>query len=96
MDIIQKEFAVGQNEGRNQKAIKVWDRRNYRDLDDSVEIGTRNIKMALRRLRKFARTGAAEELDMDDTISSTARNAGLLGYKTGARTAQRSKSFTIL
>lgn len=72
---------VGQNEGRNQKAIKVWDRRNYRDLDDSVEIGTRNIKMALRRLRKFARTGAAEELDMDDTISSTARNAGLLDIK---------------
>ena len=72
---------VGQHEGRNQKAIKVWDRRNYRDLDDSVEIGTRNIKMALRRLRKFARTGAAEELDMDDTISSTARNAGLLDIK---------------
>ena len=71
----------GQHEGRNQKAIKVWDRRNYRDLDDSVEIGTRNIKMALRRLRKFARTGAAEELDMDDTISSTARNAGLLDIK---------------
>jgi len=72
---------VGQHEGRNQKAIKVWDRRNYRDLDDSVEIGTRNIKMALRRLRKFARTGAAEELDMDDTISSTAKNAGLLDIK---------------
>ena len=72
---------VGQHEGRNQKAIKVWDRRNYRDLDDSVEIGTRNIKMALRRLRKFARTGAEEELDMDDTISSTARNAGLLDIK---------------
>ena len=72
---------VGQHEGRNQKAIKVWDRRNYRDLDDSVEIGTRNIKMALRRLRKFARTGAAEELDIDDTISSTARNAGLLDIK---------------
>ena len=72
---------IGQDEGRNQRAIKVWDRRNYRDLDDSVEIGTRNIKMALRRLRKFARTGADEELDMDDTISSTARNAGLLDIK---------------
>ena len=72
---------IGQDGGRNQKAVKVWDRRNYRDLDDSVEIGTRNIKMALRRLRKFARTGAAEELDMDDTISSTARNAGLLDIK---------------
>ncbi len=72
---------IGQDEGRNSRAVKVWDRRNYRDLDDSVEIGTRNIKMALRRLRKFARTGADEELDMDDTISSTARNAGMLDIK---------------
>jgi hypothetical protein len=72
---------IGQEEGRNKKAVKVWDRRNYKDLDDSVEIGTRNIKMALRRLRKFARTGADEELDLDDTISSTARNAGLLDIK---------------
>lgn len=72
---------IGQQEGRNSRAVKVWDRRNYRDLDDSVEIGTRNIKMALRRLRKFARTGAAEELDIDSTISSTARNAGLLDIK---------------
>ncbi|MCH8264175.1 MAG: hypothetical protein IIC10_02160 [Proteobacteria bacterium] len=72
---------IGQPEGRNQRAVKVWDKRNYRDLDDSAEIGTRNIKMALRRLRKFARTGAIEELDIDDTISSTARNAGLLDIK---------------
>ncbi|HBW83733.1 MAG TPA: hypothetical protein DEF79_06805 [Gammaproteobacteria bacterium] len=72
---------IGQDEGRNSRAVKIWDRRNYRDLDDSVEIGTRNIKMALRRLRKFARTGAEEELDMDDTISSTARNAGMLDIK---------------
>ncbi len=72
---------IGQQEGRNQSAVKVWDRRNYRDLDDSVAIGSRNIKMALRRLRKFARTGAAEELDITDTISSTARNAGLLDIK---------------
>ncbi len=72
---------VGQQGTRNQRAVKVWDKRNYRDLDDSVEIGTRNIKMALRRLRKFARTGAIEELDIDDTISSTARNAGLLDIK---------------
>ena len=72
---------IGQDEGRNNRAVKVWDRRNYRDLDDSVEIGTRNIKMALRKLRKFARTGADEELDMDDTISSTARNAGMLDIK---------------
>ncbi len=72
---------IGQDESRHQRAVKVWDRRNFRDLDDSVEIGTRNIKMALRRLRQFARTGAVEELDMDDTISSTARNAGLLDIK---------------
>jgi uncharacterized protein with von Willebrand factor type A (vWA) domain len=72
---------IGQEEGRNQRAVKVWDKRNYRDLDDSVEIGTRNLKLALRRLRKFARTGAVEELDIDDTISSTARNAGLLDIK---------------
>ena len=72
---------IGQEEGRNQRAAKVWDRRTYKDLDDSIEIGTRNIKMALRRLRKFARSGAEEELDMDDTISSTARNAGLLDIK---------------
>ncbi|MEZ7830958.1 MAG: VWA domain-containing protein [Gammaproteobacteria bacterium] len=72
---------IGQQEGRNGSAVKVWDKRNYRDLDDSVEIGTRNIKMALRRLRKFARTGADEELDISDTISSTAKNAGLLDIK---------------
>jgi len=72
---------IGQQEGRNGSAVKVWDKRNYRDLDDSVEIGTRNIKMALRRLRKFARTGAAEELDISDTISSTAKNPGLLDIK---------------
>jgi hypothetical protein len=72
---------IGQQESGSGKAVKVWDRRTYRDLDDSVEIGTRNIKMALRRLRKFARTGADEELDIDDTISSTARKAGLLDIK---------------
>ncbi|MEX2469338.1 MAG: hypothetical protein WD396_06265, partial [Pseudohongiellaceae bacterium] len=72
---------IGQDESRNQRAVKVWDRRDYRDLDDSAEIGSRNIKLALRRLRKFARTGAEEELDMDDTISCTARNAGLLDIK---------------
>tara|TARA_R110002072_G_scaffold4663_3_gene32473 strand:- start:92955 stop:94133 length:1179 start_codon:yes stop_codon:yes gene_type:complete len=72
---------IGQEEGREGRAVKVWDRRDYRDLDDSVEIGTRNIKMAMRRLRKFARTGAHDELDLDDTISSTARNAGFLDIK---------------
>lgn len=68
-------------ESRNKQAIKVWEKRDFKNLDDSVEIGTRNIKVALRRLRKFARTGAVEELDMDDTIRSTARNAGLLDLK---------------
>ena len=68
-------------QGKNKKAVKVWDRRDFKNLDDSVEIGTRNIKVALRRLRKFARTGSADELDLDDTISSTAKKAGLLDIK---------------
>lgn len=72
---------IGQSGSRNRRAVKVWDRREFRNLDDSVEIGTRNIKIALRRLRQFARQGAAEELDLDDTIRSTARNAGLLDLK---------------
>jgi len=72
---------IGQQEGRHKRAVKVWDKREYRDLDDSVEIGTRNIKMALRRLRRFARTGSVDELDITDTISSTARNAGFLDIK---------------
>ena len=71
---------VGPN-GGNKKAVKVWEKRYFKNLDDSVELGTRNIKVAMRRLRKFARTGAADELDLDDTISSTARNAGLLDIK---------------
>jgi uncharacterized protein with von Willebrand factor type A (vWA) domain len=62
-------------------AVKVWDERQYQDLDDTVQIGTRNIKVALRRLRKFAREGSADQLDLDDTIRSTARNAGLLDIK---------------
>jgi len=68
-------------ESKNKRAVKVWDRREFKNLDDNVELGTRNIKIALRRLRKFARTGATEELDLDDTIKSTARNAGLLDIK---------------
>lgn len=69
------------SEGKNGKAVKVWDKREFKNLDDSVELGTRNIKLALRRLRKFARTGADDELDLPDTIRSTARNAGLLDIK---------------
>ena len=72
---------IGQEGSRNRRAVKVWYRREYRNLDDSVELGTRNIKVALRRLRRFAREGAAEELDLDDTIRSTARNAGWLDLK---------------
>ena len=72
---------IGQNESRNRRAVKVWDKREFRNLDDSRELGTRNLKVALRRLRQFARQGATEELDLDDTISSTAKNAGLLDIK---------------
>ncbi|HVH73413.1 MAG TPA: VWA domain-containing protein [Stellaceae bacterium] len=72
---------IGEAEGRNRRAVKVWDRREFRNLDDTVELGTRNIKLALRRLRQFAREGAAEELDLDDTVRSTAHNAGWLDLK---------------
>jgi uncharacterized protein with von Willebrand factor type A (vWA) domain len=72
---------IGQEGSRNRRAVKVWDRREFRNLDDSVELGTRNIKIALRRLRRFAREGSPEELDLDDTIRSTARNAGYLDLK---------------
>jgi len=68
-------------ESKNRRAVKVWEKRQFRNLDDSVELGTRNIKVALRKLRQFARTGAAEELDLDDTIKCTANNAGLLDIK---------------
>ncbi|MDG1986621.1 MAG: hypothetical protein P8J18_01455 [Halieaceae bacterium] len=71
---------VGPN-GKNSRAVKVWDKRDFRDLDDNIQIGIRNIKLALRRLRKFARTGATDELDLADTISCTAKNAGLLDIK---------------
>ncbi len=68
-------------ESKNRRAVKVWEKRQFRDLDDSTEIGSRNIKVALKRLRKFARQGAEEELDIADTIRSTARNAGLLDIR---------------
>src|SRR5579872_4917011 len=68
---------IGQDESRNKRAVKVWDRREFRDLDDEVELGTRNIKIALRRLRKFARTGAPDELDLDGTIRGTAHKGYL-------------------
>jgi uncharacterized protein with von Willebrand factor type A (vWA) domain len=72
---------IGQDESRHKRAVKVWDRREFKDLDDSVELGTRNIKLALRRLRRFARQGAPTELDLPDTIRSTANNAGHLDIK---------------
>ncbi|MXN63700.1 VWA domain-containing protein [Stappia sp. GBMRC 2046] len=71
---------IGQDESRHRRAVKVWDKREFKDLDDTVELGTRNIKVALKRLRKFAREGAAEELDLDETIRSTAHK-GLLDIK---------------
>src|SRR6202000_828074 len=68
---------IGQDTNRNFRAVKVWDRREFKDLDDEVELGTRNIKVALRRLRKFARTGAPDELDLDGTIRGTAQKGYL-------------------
>ncbi|MBN8898614.1 MAG: VWA domain-containing protein [Rhodospirillales bacterium] len=72
---------IGQDRSRHRRAVKVWDKREFKDLDDTVELGTRGMKVALRRLRRFARQGAATELDMPDTIKSTANNAGMLDLK---------------
>lgn len=69
---------IGQDRSRHRRAVKVWDQRQFRNLADDVEVGTRNLKIAMRKLRRFARTGAAEELDLEATIRGTARNAGLL------------------
>jgi hypothetical protein len=68
---------IGQNESRHQRAVKVWDKRNFKNLDGDVELGTRNIKVALKRLRKWARDGAQDELDLDSTIRKTAENGYL-------------------
>ncbi|AOG05152.1 vWA domain-containing protein [Bosea sp. RAC05] len=68
---------IGQDGNRNFRAVKVWDKREFKDFDDTRELGVRNLRIALRRLRKFARTGAAEELDLDSTISETARHGYL-------------------
>lgn len=72
---------IGQDESRHQRAVKVWDKREFRNFDDSVELGTRNIKVALKRLRRWARDGADDELDLDGTIRATAEN-GYLDVKT--------------
>ena len=80
---------VGEAGKRQGKAVKVWDQREYKNLDDQVELGTRNIKLALRRLRKFAREGAAEELDIDGTIDHTARDAGAFRHLRPAAQVRR-------
>ena len=72
---------IGGESAGHRTAIKVWENREFRNLDDTIELGTRNIKVALKHLRKFARTGAADELDLEGTIESTARNAGWLDLK---------------
>ncbi|MGB0843338.1 MAG: vWA domain-containing protein [Alphaproteobacteria bacterium] len=84
---------IGQDRSRHRRAVKVWDKRTFKDYDPSREIGTRNIKMALRRLRQFARTGAVDELDLDGTISATAQNAGYLDIK---MRAERRNSVKLL
>src|ERR1700753_1156034 len=83
---------IGQDKGRHGKAIKVWDKREYKNLDDTVELGTRNIKVALRRLRKFARQGNPDELDMDNSIKGTANK----GYLDIVMRPERRNSIKVL
>ena len=83
---------IGQKENKNFRAVKVWDKREFKDLDDKVELGTRNIKVALRRLRKFAREGAQDELDLDGTIKGTARK----GYLDIQMRAERRNTVKVL
>jgi len=87
---------IGQDRSRHRKAVKVWDKREFRNLDDSVELGTRNIKVALKRLRRFARTGASEELDLEATIRSTAHHGGLLDLKMVPERHNRAKVLLFL
>ena len=72
---------IGQEKSRNKSAVKVWDQRAFKDYDDNLELGTRNIQVALRRLRRLAREGSDLELDLDDTIHKTAANAGMLDIR---------------
>jgi uncharacterized protein len=83
---------IGQKEGRQGRAVKVWDQRAFKDFADDVELGTRNIKIALRRLRKFARTGSPDELDLDGTIKGTAHK----GYLDIQMRAERRNSVKVL
>jgi len=87
---------IGSQAGRHGRAAKVWEAREYRNLDGGRELGTRNIKMALRRLRRFAREGAPEELDLDGTIQSTARNAGILDLRMQAERRNAVKLLLLL
>ena len=87
---------IGPSAARHGRAVKVWEAREYRNLDATRELGTRNIKMALRRLRRFAREGAPEELDLDGTISSTARNAGILDIRMQAERRNAVKLLLLL
>jgi hypothetical protein len=87
---------IGQQGGRSRSAIKVWDERTFRNLDDSVEINTRNIKIALRRLRRFARQGVPDEFDLDTTIERTARNAGWLDVQMRPERRNRIKVLLFL
>lgn len=84
---------IGQKSGRQGRALKVWDKREYKNLDDERQLGTRNFKMALRKLRRFAREGAQDQFDLDNTISATARNAGLLDIK---MVAERRNAIKVL
>ena len=86
----------GQVGARQRRALKVWERREYRNFDDTVALGTRNMKLALRRLRKFAREGIADQLDLDGTIAATARNAGLLDVKLVAQRRNAAKVLLFL
>jgi len=72
---------IGEHRPGERRAVKVWEQREYRNFDDTVELGTRNLKLALRKLRRFAREGARDELDLEGTIDATARNGGLLDLK---------------
>lgn len=83
-------------ESRNHRAVKVWERREFRNLDGDVELGTRNIKIALRRLRRFAREGVPDQLDLDGTIEATARNAGYLELKLVAERRNAMKVLLLL
>lgn len=89
-------FRIGQEGSRNRRAIKVWDKRNFADLDDSVELDTRNMKMVMKRLRELTREGMEDELDMDSTIRKTSENAGMLDIKMQATKKNRVKVLMLM